>query len=397
MRSSTRRTILWALALVVALGLVGAAYLNEDDQTDQSIPPASPSPQVPDDPGDGCGEAAVTDPTDLSVDRTVARCAPGAPEPSPLDRPATVRVAVPVRTAAVAPLFVADALGEFDDENVEVEIVDVDQRAAYEMMAAGEVDVVVGGLDAAFFDAVHAGLEARVVMGGAVTTAPSDLERPQAGLWLRDGLIDEDENWTDVQAQTVLVPGGMEAAALYPIETTLGQHQLDANAVDLVTATPQEAIERLQAGEVGGAWLTDPVAGLLPAEAGLRQVATLPGSEAIDGTVFAPRLLEGDREVGLAYARAIVRTINTHLADGYGDEALPVVAEALDLSEDVVAEGPSLLFDWEVRSGTTTRVQEAFVVVGAMRYERPAPEGDLVDRSLVAGALGLPDDTARAD
>ena len=88
-------------------------------------------------------------------------------------------------------------------------------------------------------------------------------------------------------------------------------------------------------------------------------MATTPGSESIDGTVFGPRLLGPDRAVGVAYARAVIRTINTHLADGYGDDALPVVAEAIGEDEDVVADGPAPLFDWEIRQGTMARIQDA--------------------------------------
>jgi NitT/TauT family transport system substrate-binding protein len=386
-RSSTRRTILWALALVVALAVVGVAYLQSGDQDEQAAPPASPSPRVPDDPGEGCGDAAATDPADLSVDRTLARCGPGAPVAEPLPRAATVRVAVPEPSESTAPVLLADALGEFEGENLRVELVDLDADAAYAAMADGDVDVVVGGIDAPFFDAVHAGLDARLVLGGRVTRAPSDLEVAQTGLWLRADLISEEEKWDNVEAQTILVPGGMGSAASYPIDTTLSQHELGVNSVSLMPATPTEAAARLQAAEVGGAWLPEPVATTLADEPSLRMVATLPGSEAIDGTVFAPRLTGTDRTVGLAYARAIVRTINTHLADGYADGVVPELADALGVDEDALVAGPAPLFDWEVRAGTTTRIQEALVTLGAVRYERPTREGGLVDRTLITDVV----------
>jgi NitT/TauT family transport system substrate-binding protein len=109
---------------------------------------------------------------------------------------------------------------------------------------------------------------------------------------------------------------------------------------------------------------------------------TLPGSEAIEGVVFSPELVGPERETGLAVTRAIVRTINTHLADGYGDDALAVLAEELDVPEDQIASGPRPLFDWEVRSGTTARIQEALIEVGGVRYVQPRAEGELVDRTL---------------
>lgn len=387
MRSSTRRTILWALALVVALSLVGLAYMQGDEEVDQTGPPASPSPQVPDDPGEGCGEAAATDPADLSVGRTLARCGAGAPAAAPLRRAATVRVAVPERDESVAPLLVAEALGEFEAENLAVEIVAMDQRDAYAAMAAGDVDVVVGGVDAPFFDAVHAGLPARLVIGGAVARFPSDLETAQSGLWLRADLISDEDEWDNVEGQTILVPGGMGSAALYPIDTTLSQEEMGANSVDLVAASSRDAARRLQSAAVGGAWLTEPAATDVAGDEALRLVATLPGSEAIVGTVFSPRLLDADRAIGLAYTRAIVRTINSRLADGYDDEALTALAEALGVSEDEIAAGPAPLFDWEIRSDTTTRIQESLIAIGGVRYESPTAERSLVDRTLVADVV----------
>jgi NitT/TauT family transport system substrate-binding protein len=388
-RSSTRRTILWALALVAALVAVGVAFMQSggDDQADEAEPPPSPSPHLPEDLADVCGDEATTEPADLSLDRTLARCGPGAPAAQPLPGAAAVRVAVTARSDASAPLLLADALGEFEAEGLQVEIVDMDGVAAYEAMAAGEVDAVVGGIDAPFFDAVHDGLAARLVMGGTVPRAPSDLDLAQAGLWLRSDLISDEEKWDNVEAQTILVPGGPGGAATYPINTILGQHQLGPNTVDIAEASPSEAASRLLGAEVGGAWVPGPFAGSLGEDPSLRLVVTVPGSESIDGTVFGPRLLRDDRDVGLAYVRAVVRTINTHVSDGYGDEVLPDLAAALDVDEDVLADGASPLFDWEVRSGTTTRIQEALVTLGSVGYEEPAPERGLVDRTLVDEAV----------
>ena len=385
MRSSTRRTILWALALVVALVLAGVGFARSGEESDQAVP-ESPSPHVPsaDDIGDGCGDAAVTDPADISVDRTLARCGRGAPEPAPLPAAATVRVAAAASSEAVAPLLLADAMGEFDAENLRVEIVDVQGSEAYAAMAAGDVDVVVGGIDAPFFDAAHEGLDARLVLGGPVTRSPGDLGTDQAGLWVRADLITEDDDWENVASQTVLLPGGMGSSAVYPIDTTLRQNELNINSVDLVAARPADAAARLRNAEVGAAWLPEPVVSEVADDPALRLVATLPGSESIDGTVLSPRLIGAERATGQAYVRAIIRTINTHLPDDYGDDALPALAEALHVDEADLAAGPPLLFDWELRSGTTGRIQESLIAAGGVRYEEPVAESALVDRSLVA-------------
>jgi NitT/TauT family transport system substrate-binding protein len=143
----------------------------------------------------------------------------------------------------------------------------------------------------------------------------------------------------------------------------------------------------LRAAAVGGAWLSEPAATAVAEDPALIQVTTLPGSESIDGTVFSRRLMRQDREVGLAYARAVMRTINTHLADGYDDAAVTPLAEALDVPESAVSAGPAPLFDWELRSGTTIRIQDSLVVVGAVGYERPTGESRLVDRTIYADVV----------
>jgi NitT/TauT family transport system substrate-binding protein len=380
------------LALVLGLVLVGVAYTRGDDGGSAETAPDSPSPGVPRDPGDGCGEDATTEPGNLAVDRTLARCGRGAPAAQPLGQAAPVRVAVTERTETVAPLLVADALGELSAENLAVEIVDMSGPDAYAAMARGEIDVVVGGVDGPFFDAVHRGLDARLVLGGQVARHPSDLDIPQAGLWLRRGLITDDDEWENVEGQTVLVPGGLAAAATQPIDTLLAQHALGVNAVDIVPAPSSHAMDSLHAAAVGGAWLAEPDAIEAAADEELMLATTTPGSESIDGTVFAPRLLGPDRAVGLAYARALIRTINTHLPDGYEDDALTAVADALAADEDVVAEGPAPLFDWELRSGTTTRLQDALTALGGVGYERPIAEDVLVDRSIATDVIAAATD-----
>jgi NitT/TauT family transport system substrate-binding protein len=389
-RSTTRRNVLWGLALVAALAAVGVAYMEEGDDVEAEVVPV-PGPSAPSgDLGDGCGDAAVTDPTDLDIGREVARCAPESPEAVPLAQPATVRVALADRTQAAAPLLVAEAEDEFEAENLTVEVVEMPQPDAYAAMARGEVDAVVGTVDAPFLDAVHEGSAARLVLGGPVARAPGDLDVPQAGLWARSEVLPDPDEWRSVRGQAVAVSGGRGSGALYPIGLALNEEALDLNALDYVPSTSADAVQRLRDASVSMAWLPEPEAAAVAGDDGLMLLATFPASEAIDGTVFGPRLLGAERAVGVAYVRAVVRAINTWLADGWSDEAVAAVAEASGQNEDAVRAGPDPLFDWELRAGTTTRIQDALTVVGGIRYEQALPDEALVDRSLYREAVGAP-------
>jgi NitT/TauT family transport system substrate-binding protein len=396
-RSSTRRILLWGLgsagvvAAVVAATVVGTDDGGGDDDRTAAVATSEPAPWLPDDVGHGCGPAALTEAGDLAASRPVARCAAGSPAPEPLAETARVRVALTQRGEAAAPVLLADRLGEFAAEGLRVELIDQPASEAFASLAAGDVDAVVGPLDAPFFDAVQGGSGARWVLGGSLSAAPGDADVPQAGLWLRSDLVGDGWRWSDLAGLRVGLDAGWRSASVYPVATVAGQGGLSLNEVDLVAATGDDAADRLLGGELAAAWVDQPALARVADADGFALAATLPATEPIDGTVLSGRLLGADRDVGLAYARAVIRSINTYLSSDYHDdsEVMAVLASATGAEVDELEATPPLLFDWEIRSGTTGRLQDAMVEIGAVRYERPLPEDDLVDRSLVLDALHL--------
>jgi NitT/TauT family transport system substrate-binding protein len=158
-----------------------------------------------------------------------------------------------------------------------------------------------------------------------------------------------------------------------------------------VAATGEDAADRLLDGELAAAWVDQPASGRVADSDRFKLAATAPATEPIDGTMLSGRLLGADRDVGLAYARAVIRTINTYLSGDYhdDDDVMTALAGGTGAGADELVATPPLLFDWEIRSGTTERLQDAMVEIGAVGYERPLPEDDVVDRSLALDALGL--------
>jgi NitT/TauT family transport system substrate-binding protein len=395
MSSSTRRTILWAVALVGALAVVALAFVEAiadgDGGTTGQTESSVEAPAIPGDVGNGCGAASLTDPADLSGSRPVARCAPGSPAARPLTPAVRLRVALTDRGETAAPLLLADRLGEFAAEGLDVEIVDLASTEAFAALAAGDVDAVVGPVDAPYFDAVDRGAAARLVLGGALARAPGDTAVAQPGLWFRSDLLSRHGRWYELAGMPVGLAAGWRSAAVYPVATVIDQGNLSLNDVEVVTIGGDEAVEELMGGKLAAAWLDQPAWARIAEAEGFELGATLPATESIDGTVVSARLLEADREAGVAYARAVIRTINTHLANDYrsDDAVMPALARATGASVDELAATPALLFDWEIRAGTTDRLQEAMVEVGSVGYERPLPEDELVDRSLALDGLGL--------
>lgn len=381
-----------AAALALTLAAAACGDVGGDEATEDTVPPG-PAPREPDEVGDGCGERAVTDTADLSPDRVVARCGPGAPETEPLAEGTALVVAVPPGAGEeLAPVLLAERLGEFEAENLDVEIVERHPGEAMGALGAGELDVVVGPIGAPFFAAVHEGSGARVVLGGALTRSPNDLASPQAGMWLRRSAVEDDRDLADLTGQAVGLPGGRGAAALYQVERTLDQQAAPPQSVEIVDAGGDEAAERLRAGELAVAWLDGASWLPLADDSRFELVATLPATESIHGTVFSQRLTDDDREVGLAYARAVIRTVNTHLSGDYesDDEVVAALAEATGLDEDVVTATEPLLFDWEVRGGTLPRIEEAILELGGVAYDGAQPPTRFPDATLAAEAVGAP-------
>jgi NitT/TauT family transport system substrate-binding protein len=396
-RTSTRRTLLWGFASAGALAAVVAAFaLGTDDgggdnERSGAVTASDPAPRLPDDVGEGCGTAALTDADDLDASRLVARCTADFPRPQPLAETAHLRVALTQRGEAAAPVLLADSMGEFAAEGLDVELVDQPVVDAFAGLAAGEVDAVVGPVDSSFFDAVKGGTRARWVLGGTLSAGPGDDDVPQAGLWLRSDLMQGEGRWHELAGMRVGLDAGWRSASVYPVATAAAQRGLSLNDVDLVATAGDDAVDRLLGGELAAAWVDQPAWARVAEADGFALAVTLPASEPIDGTMLSGRMLGAERDVGVAYARAVIRTIDTYLSGDYHDnaEVMGALAETTGADADELTATPSLLFDWEIRSGTTSRLQDAMIGIGAVGYELPLPERKLVDRTLAVDALGL--------
>jgi NitT/TauT family transport system substrate-binding protein len=302
-----------------------------------------------------------------------------------------VRVAVGAPTENIAPLLLADRLGEFAAENLSVELVSIaDPAEAYAALADGEVDVVAGDIHAAFLDTVTQGAGARWALGGSVPSAAGDTATPQAGLWLEPGALERAEQWTDLEGHRVVVDDGIAGAVVYPIHNLLRQRNTSLNAVRVEQALGDEAARRLLDGEVAAAWLESPHWRPVAARGVHQLVTTRPPIEPIDGMVFAEPLLDAarQRDVGVAFSRAIIRTINTYLAANYGNDpdVIAALAEVTGVEDDALGD-PPLVFDWELRDGTLERMQRALIQLGAVTFEQRVEDRRFVDRSLYQEAV----------
>jgi NitT/TauT family transport system substrate-binding protein len=397
----------WSAVLVAVVLVAGAAGcgLGSDDESaaEDAGGESAGHLQVPDgdDRGEGCGDEVAETPTDdLAANRTVARCAPESPEAVPLGEPTTLKVGVRGMTEDLAPLLLADALGELEAEDLTVEIQAFeDATTLWAALDAGEIDAVAGDLDAPFFDLVAEHGQAdtpgpRLVMGGPIATSPNDLSVAQAGFWVRPSLLEKPNQWRDLEDQPVAVEDSIADVVSMPITALLRQDDLSLNEVRIRVIGPEEAAQQLVDAELAAAWLPDPYWQQVADDDEVELVATLPVSESLGGVVVAPDLVSRRRDVGVAFTRALVRTINTYLPGDYqdDDEVMDALAEATGADVDELRSTPAWVFDWELRTDTTTRIQTPMLQYGAVLYESELPESRIVDRTLYAEAVNGPPD-----
>ena len=137
----------------------------------------------------GCGDRAVTDASDISVGRKPARCDSGAPAPKPLAQPVDLTVSSSFRLEFIAPLLLADSLGEFKKENISINLVNVKFSDAVPQLANGQIDAAVGGIEGALFNAAQQGLPVKMTLGNYYPPDAGKPNVPQTGMWCRSDLF----------------------------------------------------------------------------------------------------------------------------------------------------------------------------------------------------------------
>ncbi|GAA2410741.1 hypothetical protein GCM10010191_19660 [Actinomadura vinacea] len=333
----------------------------------------------------GCGAAAWTDPADLKPDRKPARCEKGMPAAKPLPRKTKITVASSTGSAEfVAPVKLGIANGEFANENLEVEFKQLGVADSIPLLAKGELDAIWSAPEAAFFNGLNQRFELRWVLGNFSSDPAS-----KSGLWARvpQGTAPGAVKFTaDTQVGTLI---GKGSVIMYPMREVLRKHGADLKKVRFTSlGGPSDVVTALENGGVGAAWVVDPAWKQLEGKSGLAFLGGQPRGEPLGGMIYGPSMLRTDPDAGVAFVRALVRIYNTYFNGDYkkNDALVKQLASALGLDPEILRAVPSSQWDWEIRKGTSDRLQQAYVEGGALG--RVVPESQAVDRTLYAEAVG---------
>ncbi|MGI5457842.1 ABC transporter substrate-binding protein [Streptomyces sp. CA-249302] len=336
-------------------------------------------------PVDGCGKKSWTDPADLSPTRAPARCDSGTPAPQPLPKTRRLTIATGTLSAEyVAPLEVALDKGEFKKEGLDVTLKVLPTPDALPLLAKGDIDALWAAPEAAVMNGVRGGFDIKWVAGNFSPATGS-----KSGLWVR---LKKGESAASVPmaGRTLGTMIGKGSVIAYPMQKALASHGGGLDEIQYRQLGSADVLTALQNGGVDSAWLLDPVWRTVDGKPGYAFLGGQPQGEPLGGMLYGRTLLSADVVAGVALLRAYIRTVNTYFASDYKADAsfVTYLAKLLKTDEGILKSTPSLRMDWEIRAGTTTRLQSAYAAQGAVQGGDPLPESKTVDRTLYEEAVG---------
>lgn len=326
----------------------------------------------------------------------VASSAPAEPAglaPDPLAEATVVRVAAREFSESFAPVVVGEAFGEFAKENIEIEFVTAGGADIPLMLSSGEVDVGAIGLSAGLMNGTAAGSVLELV-------APNHTPNPdsKAGLWVTDelaaGSTDSAEILRRLEGEAIGSAVGPGTVLSWVIDGVLATEGLGIDDVELTQiGGGSETLLALQNGAVPAAWVLDPFWVELEDMDIAEFVAPQPSGIALGGYFMSERLLVDEPDVGLAFVRALTRTVRTALQGDYHED--PEVVEALAAATgqplDSITGGLPMIFDPDMTllgPDEIASLQDSFRSGGVLSYEEPLPYDALVEPAFVEAVLG---------
>jgi len=299
-----------------------------------------------------------------------------------------------------APFFVAYEKGYFTEQGLEVELEGF--RGGPAMMtplSTGQLDVGRGATGAAFFNAIHQGLDIKMVMGGPVSKTQAQREMP---LLVRKDLVDNGDVTTiaDLAGRKVAinVRGG---TAEYLIAQVLKTGGLTINEIEQVVLPIPEMKTALENGAIDAVPMSHPFAGQFLRE----QIASpiispddIEGTFQFGGLFYGKRFLEpANQDVAtkflIAYLKA-KREIyqNIPIED---DELIEIIHQYTNLPKPAIQNSPlPMSVDGQIETELLIDMQGYFIEQGLTEFSEPISLEMMVDSSFWETALNQLDSSA---
>jgi NitT/TauT family transport system substrate-binding protein len=314
---------------------------------------------------------------------------PGSPAPQPLDETTSVTISPAVAIEPFSPVYLAQAMGEFEKENLDVTISELQPNDGYIAVARGEAHLQVGGVNAAFLNAVGAGTELRW-LANVHQTGPDSKD----GLWVRNENLEDDDT---VSAETMrdmqiaIGAGAIASTSALPVAEWAEEQDVALSDLQLVPLGGNDIAIALEEGSIGAGYVLSPQWITIEESGCCTLVTPLPALAASTYTMSAD-FIENQPEVAEAIMRAIARTVRTYLQGDYhaDDEVMSALSELMGVPVEGMRQTPPLVFDPDLGLDVDVldQLQDVWIENDVLELEEPLPLDRLTDRSVVEAVVG---------
>lgn len=316
---------------------------------------------------------------------------PSGTSPQPLAEVREITVGVTSPIASYANFFLADRLGAFEEENLDVTFEVVPAQDAQLLLNQGRIDVALTAINPGVLNLAASGGDVRAVWAGG--------GRPEGSTqgWYVDRALLDDQGDLDgdrLEGARLAGPGVPGTGALSFLFERLRASAPGLAVDDLTYENLQvpDAVTALRNGSVDLAYASSPFNAELETD---DRFALVEDSITSDPTVFAwfgAELRERDSAAGVAFVRAVARVTLERLQGDYrgDDEVMDALADVLDQPREVLAGLEQSVFDpaFTLPESQVAIYQDFYREQDTLTYEDDLAAGDVFDRRFVEAIRG---------
>ena len=335
-----------------------------------------------------CGSDDDSDDSDDSTPTVAAGDLTKGVEPQPLDEKTTINVGVSFPSEAFLPVIVAQEMGEFEKENLDVKISTTpDPASSIPLLDTGRIDISATGPFAGFYNAVDTGSDMVFIAAmGEAQNSPTS-----GGYYQRIPEGETTADCSDMEGKQVgLVSGWASSASLgfakYLESCDLTPADVIVNKIDSASAA-----EALRNGAVEATYALEPATVEIVEDGVASQVAVNPNGL---GGFAVGKLRNENPEAVQAFVRAMVRATQEYLQGDYrqNPEMMDIITDFLGVDEDTINGSKARLFDPNLDpadlGNLMVELQPFWMAVeetegDILAFDEPLPLDELLDRTYV--------------
>ena len=277
-------------------------------------------------------------------------------------------------------VLLAEELGEFEKEGIDVEVSIVPATESPLLVATGRGDVAMSNLSAGNLNLIADGNPLRVVFGGSIPNPEAN-----EGFWVHSSVPGEDGFQPhDLQGATLATSFGEASSVIASLLADAEEMEPGGLAADQLvhqTMSLPDGMAALMNGAVDAAMSVQPFSTQLGAAGCCEYIGMWP-TFSTSAVLMGPTLLEEDRDLGLAFTRAVARTVRDHLQGDYhkDPELSPAIATLLEQPLDSFQASYSPLWNLRPSYESLTEPQDYYFEVGELlSYDTPLTPEQVFD------------------